>query len=221
MDDVRKNLLQAVKDKGLDLKEVSIGIGKNHAYLQQFINRGIPRKLKEDDRRALADLLELDEVKLGGPKRSTQLNPTGAQTDIALFDIRAGMGGGGLLAVETYDNGQPHDDFIAGYFGLPDVVSAGLRQPDKVYALPVTGDSMEPTLQGGSYVFVDTTHTNPTPADIYAIDYGDGLVVKRIELIPQSTKVLVISDNERYSDYELEREDVAVYGRVIAWFQWR
>lgn len=218
MDDVRKAIKQAIDESGMDLKEVSVAIGKNHAYMQQFLTRNIPRKLKEDDRRKLAEVLGIDESMIGGPQSgATKASGVG----IALFDVRAGMGGGGLVSVETYDNGQPHEDSIAGYFGLPDVVSAGLRQPDKVYALPVTGDSMEPTLLGGSFVFVDTTHTNPTPADIYAVDYGDGLVVKRIELIPKSSRLKVISDNDRYSDYELEREGVTVYGRVIAWFQWR
>lgn len=220
MDDVRKALKRAIEESGMDLKEVSVALGKNHAYMQQFINREIPRKLKEEDRIKLAEILSVDESELGGPVRSAQMK-VGDGAQITLFDIRAGMGGGGLLEVETYEDGRPHESSVAGYFGLPGVVSAGLRQPEKVHALPVTGDSMEPTLLGGSYVFVDTTHTNPSPADIYAIDYGDGLLVKRVELIPQSSKVLIISDNERYSDYEMERETVHVYGRVIAWFQWR
>lgn len=87
--------------------------------------------------------------------------------------------------------------------------------------MPVTGDSMEPTLPNGSYVFIDTTHLVPSPPDIYALDYGDGLMIKRVELVPGGELVRVISDNERYSDYDLSREDVRVYGRVVAWFQWR
>ena len=87
--------------------------------------------------------------------------------------------------------------------------------------MPVTGDSMEPTLVGGAFVFVDTSHTVPSPPDIYAIDYGDGLMIKRIELVPQSELVRVISDNDRYRTYEMRREDLRVYGRVIASFQWR
>lgn len=82
---------------------------------------------------------------------------------------------------------------------------------------------MEPTLAKGSTVFVDTGHTHPNPEDIYACDFGDGLVIKRLKLIPRSEHILIISDNhERYGDPdELRREDVVVYGRVVAWFQWR
>lgn len=142
--------------------------------------------------------------------------------DVPQFNIHAGMGNGGLLSVETDQSGlavNPEDS--DGFWTFPDSVKAGWRQMPRSYALPVTGDSMEPTLPNGSYVFVDTTHTIPSPPDIYAIDYGDGLMVKRVELIPQSDGVRIVSDNARYRDYELRREDVRVYGRVVAWFQWR
>lgn len=220
MDHVRKTLKQALAAKGMDLKEASLAIGKNHAYLQQFLSRGIPVKLSEDVRVKLVDLLDVDETDLGAPKR-VGAAPQRNSTQIALFDIRAGMGGGGLLGVETDDDGEPYPDHVNGYFSLPGAVAASIRNPDKVYALPVTGDSMEPTLSGGSFVFVDTAHNAPSPPDLYAVDYGDGLMVKRLELVPQSDQVRIISDNERYSDYTLERDSVTVYGRVIGWFQWR
>ena len=52
-------------------------------------------------------------------------------------------------------------------------------------------------------------------------DYGDGLTIKRLQLVPRTDKIRVMSDNARYTDYELRREEVRVYGRVVAWFQWR
>lgn len=87
--------------------------------------------------------------------------------------------------------------------------------------MPVTGDSMEPTLRNGSFVFVDTSHTVPSPEDIYALDYGDGLMIKRVKMVPRTDRILIISDNDRYGTDELKRKDVRVYGRVVAWFQWR
>lgn len=90
-----------------------------------------------------------------------------------------------------------------------------------VYAWEVKGDSMEPTLRGGSVVFVDTLETSPPPDDIYAIDYGGGLMVKRLKLQPKTNNMIVISDNERYGPDTLRRDDVRIYGRVVGWFQWR
>jgi len=144
--------------------------------------------------------------------------------DIENLRIHSGAGGGGLLSVETGADGYVSDPAMSdGFWTFPDSIKSGWRHLDRIKAMPVTGDSMEPTLAKGSTVFVDTTHIYPSPEDIYAIDYGDGLVIKRVKLVPRSDKILVISDNrERYGDPdELRREDVRVYGRVVAWFQWR
>ena len=141
--------------------------------------------------------------------------------DVALLEIRGGMGPGSTLAIERNEAGDIYPEQIGGFWSFPDVVKAGWRHMSSVYAMPVTGDSMEPTLKAGSYVFIDTTYTGPSPEDIYALDYGDGLVIKRLKLVPRTDRIRVISDNERYGSDELKREDVRVYGRVVAWFQWR
>ncbi|MCT8970618.1 XRE family transcriptional regulator [Microbaculum marinisediminis] len=141
--------------------------------------------------------------------------------DVANLSIRGGLGLGSVDGVKADDNGELYADQIAGYWSFPDTVKAGLRNLKNIYALPVIGDSMEPALKSGSFVFVDMSHTVPQPEDIYACDYGDGLSIKRLQLIPRSKKIRVISDNERYQTHELLRDDVRVYGRVVAWFQWR
>lgn len=145
--------------------------------------------------------------------------------DIENLTIQSGAGGGGALSVEyDPDTGLLADPAMSdGYWSFPPSIKAGWRHMDRIKALPVTGDSMEPTLSKGSTVFVDTTHTHPNPEDIYAIDSGDGLVIKRLKLMPRTNKIQVISDNrDRYGEPDvLLRQDVRVYGRVVAWFQWR
>ena len=154
--------------------------------------------------------------------RTTHFEPHRKQTgDIPNFTIHAGMGPGGALSVLKNGDGEIYSDHSDGFWSFPDAVKAGWPQMSKIYAMPVTGDSMEPTLPGGSFVFVDTTHVVPSPEDIYAVDYGDGLMVKRGKLIPRSEKIRIISDTERYGSDELHRSVVRVYGRVVAWFQWR
>lgn len=141
--------------------------------------------------------------------------------DIANFTIHAGMGNGGTMSVMVDDSGTVIDPADSdGYWSFPEQVKAGWRQMSQTYAMPVTGDSMEPTLVNGSYVFVDTSHNYPSPPDLYAVNYGHGLMIKRLELLPED-KVRVISDNDRYSDFEFHAGEVEVYGRVVASFQWR
>ena len=217
MESVRKRLAEVIQNRGLTYKEVSLAIGRNHSYIQQFIERKIPRTLKESDRMKLAKELGISEAELGGIVKIHE--PPALKRGIINLDIRAGMGGGGALSVSPENGGI--EEMSDGTWTMPDRVQAMFRNIGKTYAMPVYGDSMEPTLRGGSFVFVDTTITHPRDSDLYACDMGDGLVIKRLELIPKSENIWVKSDNESYRDYELRREDVNVYGRVIAHFQWR
>ncbi|MER9829199.1 helix-turn-helix domain-containing protein [Mesorhizobium sp. M0134] len=153
--------------------------------------------------------------------RTDDAPPQPGGGDVANLGIRGGLGLGSPEGVETNDNGQLYADHVNGFWSFPPAVKDGWRNMPQVYSIPVEGDSMEPTLTSGSYVFVDMTHTVPTPEDIYACDYGDGLTIKRLQLVPRTDKIRVMSDNQRYTSYELLREQVRVYGRVVAWFQWR
>jgi len=51
--------------------EASERIGRNHAYLQQFLERGIPAALPEEARERLAELLGVpqDELRGTGPRQ--------------------------------------------------------------------------------------------------------------------------------------------------------
>lgn len=63
-DPVRARILEAARDRRLGLKALSLRLGRNPSYLQQFIARGTPRRLPEDLRQALAGLLGLPEAAL-------------------------------------------------------------------------------------------------------------------------------------------------------------
>lgn len=139
--------------------------------------------------------------------------------DLAIF---GGMGGGGALSVLGSEKGVPlNPDDLRGYWTFPEYMVRSFRTLEGIYAWEVRGDSMNPTLAPGSVVFVDTHQSKLPPDDIYAIDYGDGLVVKSLQLVGGTDKALVISDNPKYPPFEVSRETVMVYGRVIGWFQWR
>lgn len=56
---VRQLVLNRIKELSLNMREVSISLGKNHAYIQQFIERGVPASLKEDVRDELAKILQV------------------------------------------------------------------------------------------------------------------------------------------------------------------
>jgi lambda repressor-like predicted transcriptional regulator len=66
VDAPRALVAAAVLQTGGNLAELSRAIGKNHAYLQQYLERGIPRVLSEDVREKLAVLLDLNPDQLRG-----------------------------------------------------------------------------------------------------------------------------------------------------------
>lgn len=68
MDDpIRARLAQLIAARGTTLAEASRAIGRNHAYLQQFLTRGSPRHLPELVRFDLARFLEVEEGALREP----------------------------------------------------------------------------------------------------------------------------------------------------------
>jgi phage repressor protein C with HTH and peptisase S24 domain len=65
LDPVRKRIYLAADGSDDGLANWSRAMGRNHAYLTQFIWRGTPRKLDEDDRKKLAAASGIPETDLG------------------------------------------------------------------------------------------------------------------------------------------------------------
>src|SRR3546814_18425085 len=65
--DPRAALDRLLADKGIDYARLSQVIGRNPAYIQQYIKRGSPRRLAEQDRARIAAYLGESEAMLGGP----------------------------------------------------------------------------------------------------------------------------------------------------------
>ena len=51
MDDPRLILERLCEERGEDFAGLSRMLGRNAAYIQQFVRRGVPRRLGEDERR--------------------------------------------------------------------------------------------------------------------------------------------------------------------------
>jgi hypothetical protein len=66
MDSTRNKIEKLLRASEYDLKAASMALGKNAAYLQQYLNRGTPKVLPEAVRRDLARLLKVPESEIGG-----------------------------------------------------------------------------------------------------------------------------------------------------------
>lgn len=213
-DRARARLAQLVSESGTDFKTLSLKIGKNHAYLQQYVTRGTPRALPEEVRAKLASHLGVteSELKTGvpGPRGETygELAPLQMET-IPELDIRAHGGGGGIA-----DDAQP----IATWGFPPEVMRYDLRASfEDLVIMAVEGDSMEPTIRAGDRVVVNKALRSPSPPGLFVLHNGIGVVAKRIDMVPRSDppRILVMSDNERYRPYEATAEEVNILGRIV------
>ena len=65
--DPRLILERLCAERGEDFAGLSRMLGRNPAYIQQFVRRGVPKRLKEEERRKLARYFSIAESLLGGP----------------------------------------------------------------------------------------------------------------------------------------------------------
>lgn len=224
MDIIRKTLKKRIEERNLTYKEVSERIGRNPAYIQQFLERNVPAQLKEADREKLADLLDIAEDQLGGKKQSNAAPEKSKM--IPEIDLVAGLGGGGLPTIEMSSrNGISFArEVIRDYWQLPErVLNRMGLQPSSVACFPAQGDSMHPTICDGDIVFIDTRHRVPSPPGVYALaDEFGGVVVKRLEVASRPgedpIRVRVSSDNPRHADRELTLDEIHIIGRFVGRF---
>lgn len=224
MDRIRKLIEGRRLERNLDYKELSKALGKNDAYMQQFIKRGIPNELKERDLRKLAELLHLEDELLGGAITAEVKEPSAG--DIDEIDVTAGLGGGGLSIIEnTTRNGITfHKEAVRDVWRLPEwMLSRFNARPQHIKAFPSQGDSMLPTINDGDVVFVDTRHRVPSPPGIYALaDEFGGVVVKRLEVTSrpgdETITVQISSDNPRHMTRILTIDEIQIIGRYIGRF---
>jgi len=163
MDEIRKFILETALDRGVDLKELSTKLGKNHAYMHQFIHRGVPKKLHPDDRAALSQLLRVPESALGGRPGDARFTLPSHPSNATL--INHSLEVGPLIPLYGTAVGGVDGQFELNGNILDRVKApASLRNIDKAYAVRVAGDSMDPRYEDGETVYVDPTR-RPTRND--------------------------------------------------------
>lgn len=82
-EEIRRKIARLIVERGLNFAQVSLAIGKNIAYIQQFIKNGSPRRLGEVDRHKLAQILRVDEQELTDlPLKSTIGSSSSINSDL-------------------------------------------------------------------------------------------------------------------------------------------
>ena len=204
----RAYLQSLIEERREDYAALSRLIGRNAAYIQQFIKRGTPRKMAEEDRRKLARYFNVDEQLLGGAASPVSVSPEGL-IPIARYSVSASAGPGAITGLE-----QPVAQLGFSKGWLDQLSTA---KPADLSIIRVDGDSMYPTLNDGDDIMVDRSASDRKVSDgIYVLRRDDTLMVKRITVSPSRRSYNVSSDNSAYASWpDCDPADIDVLGRVV------
>ena len=206
VEDARTLLARLCDERGEDFSSLSRMLGKNSAYIQQYLRRGTPKRLKEEERRILARYFAIPESALGGP--SADAAPSGLRA-VKRVPIRASAGPG---SIPDDERGRPYFAFDERWLRNMTATAA-----DDLTIIRVEGDSMAPTLGDGDDILVDQADCGELMRDgIYVLRVDDALIVKRVALNPVTRRATLQSDNPAYPDWpDLALDTIHCIGRVI------
>ena len=175
--DPRAALRALAVERQHSLTALSAMLGRNQAYLSQYVNRGTPKVLPERERRLLADHFGVAETLLGAEERSD------AAVRLSRLDIAASAGPGANIDEEV--------ELGAAYLPVQLARQLGLREGS---VIRVRGTSMEPGLLDGDQIVVDTGQRSPgASGGLFVIRVDSAIMVKRVRR--ERGRLLVTSDN--------------------------
>jgi transcriptional regulator with XRE-family HTH domain len=205
----RARLLELSQSRGVSLSALSDLLGRNPSYLQQFIRKGSPRKLEEQDCATLARFFgvgeeELRDVKDNSYAQSVARRDSGSWVDVPRLDLGASAGPGRVAGDEAA--------FDTFRFSRRWLAEQGLERA-QLSAITVEGDSMEPLLNDGDEILIDCA-PRPFRDGIHVVRVGETLMVKRVASAGPG-RMALLSQNLAYPPVEVAAEEVAIIGRVV------
>ena len=210
--DARTALDRLIVEHGENYADLSRLIGRNPAYIQQFIKRGTPRKLDEADRRILARYFGVAETMLGSPVPVgvpiPRVRGLPAVVAVPRLSLGASAGAGSLDEDERTAGVMAFDAQWLRHLGV---------RPQRVSIIRVDGESMAPTLNDGDDIMVDHEDDADRLRDgVYVLRLDGVLMVKRVAMGPLRGRFSVFSDNPHYPDWtDIDPAMVAIVGRVV------
>jgi phage repressor protein C with HTH and peptisase S24 domain len=120
-----------------------------------------------------------------------------------LLKVSAGVTGFRVEHMEG--NGPP-------VFFRVDWINARGYKAEKLMALKVSGESMEPGLWDGDLVVINSADTQPTDGEVFVANYEGEVVIKRLER--NAGEWWLTSDNPRFKPKKCD-EHAELLGRVV------
>lgn len=193
--------------EGETLASLSRLIGRNAAYLHQFVHRGTPRRLAEEDRRLLSRYFGVPESRLGGAAEDAPVRVRVRQLDarvrVRRLDARASAGPGAL---------NDGEEVVGGVDFSPAMLRALGVRGGPVALIEARGTSMAPGIADGDQLLVDAGDTRVTArGGVFVIRADGAVMVKRVRR--RAGRLEVTSDAPDAPP--VCAEGIEVIGRVV------
>jgi phage repressor protein C with HTH and peptisase S24 domain len=220
----RRIRLMKLRDErcGGSSAEVARKIGRDPSYVTRMLYaEGKPgkKRIADDMMEVIERAFELprgwlDETEYstsGAAEVASSRGPAEPSQDFVPIErvrIKASAGITGWTVEHIHGNGQP-------VFFRADWLAANGYKPNKLYALKVSGSSMEPGLHEGDLVVINSADSSPRDGDVFVVNYEGEVVIKRMKR--DVGQWFLSSDNAnktRYPD-KLCDEHAQLIGRVI------
>jgi phage repressor protein C with HTH and peptisase S24 domain len=243
MDAVRKLIRERLDELGMSMKEASLKIGMSHAYLQQFLKRGVPFRLPEAQRAELAALLGVPENELRGNSPKLSKREYSRNTEKQIFeDGRVKVSESGHQRMDKLSHFSPiygeRDDLpvfgtAQGGAGGALIMSneavdwairpAPLLRVRDGYGMIVTGDSMSPKIENGSTALINP-HLPPRNGDtcVFRKRAEDGTVHVIVTLLRRFTEdTWFVHQLTPAKDFNLKRSEWQICHVVVGTYFYR
>lgn len=217
---IREMLHERLRD--MNLAALSRGAGRNHAYFQQYLERGTPRVLPEDIRDYLAPILGLQPNELkpsagSQPLLESNVKPAPGVRPIAWADLPKDVPVYGTVVGGASGEFELNGEVI-DYVRRP----PGIAKTRGVFALYVVGDSMAPWRQPGDLVYC-TTLRQARGGDYVVVALkrpADGgpapAYLKRLVGVRGPSTILE-QYNPPLDDLAIKSDDIEIIYRVLDW----
>lgn len=197
-EEIRQHIDHLIKSQGKKYRQLSLAMGKNEAYLHQYINKHSPTRLPEEQRRILARMLEVDEQQLTDISLPKSQSPSFGSESV-LLDVLSAQSGQ-KTGIWSISDEQYHRFTFAN--------------PQSIKMLTVRGDLMSPTLQDGDFVLADTSQRTLTTDGLFWVNFRGNLCIRRLQQTAPNA-VSIISDNTRYATVVAQKEEIQIAGKII------
>lgn len=206
-----------MKALNLDAKTTSLRAGLSESFVRDILRKKSIAP-KHDSLAKIARVLGCTLADLTGERPTRpERRPDGDTIQIAELEVYAAAG----MGVDADGTIMERDEAVA-VVGVHSMPTASFREAygissSRIRIIPVKGNSMEPRLWPGQRVMVDIEDKTPSPPGVFVIWDGLALVLKYVEVVPNSDplKVRISSANKDFMAYERTLDEAHINGRVI------